>query len=613
MSRNWAKMAFCIAAVALSGPIACRAAARTVPPHLSTAARTPAAPAAAAPAVSPAAGAVNVTRLGYTIQVGAFAVEANARKLVRSLAASGLEAFYFPAGSGLYKVRFGDFPSREAAVREAGRLAAEARIGDYFIVAPGDHAVFRPGPAGIGLRESLARTAASFIGVDYSWGGETSRAGFDCSGLVRAVYQLNGFNLPRSVAGQYQAGTAVGRDRLLKGDLVFFAASPENELTHVGIYVGQGAFIHAPGQGKKVRRESLDTGWFRANFRGARAYVEGQIPANQVPRSASPQSASWVVQTSATTASLRGVSAVDDKTAWASGANGVVLRTLDGGATWTLIPVPGEGSSDFRDIEAFGPDEAVVMAIGRPAKIFKTVDGGKTWRRTFFDDSPGIFLDGLAFFDDKNGIAVGDPMDGQFFLISTADGGGTWTALPLDSRPAARDGEAAFAASGTSLAVSGTDRIWIVTGGAVSRVWRSEDRGRHWEVSPSALLEGPASAGGFSVVFFDGKAGISVGGDYRAETASAGNAALSHDGGRTWVPVGDRRPGGFREAVAFIPGTDPPVALTVGPSGSDLSADLGQTWTPIASPAGFHALSFGKKGRAGWAVGKNGLVAKLEI
>jgi photosystem II stability/assembly factor-like uncharacterized protein len=333
--------------------------------------------------------------------------------------------------------------------------------------------------------------------------------------------------------------------------------------------------------------------------------------ARQIPPS--PPSPAWTVQPSGTTASLRGVSAVDDRTAWASGSKGAVLRTLDGGSTWTVVAVPGEDTTDFRDIEAFGPDDAVVMGIARPAKIFRTRDGGKTWTRTFFDDSPGIFLDGLAFFDDRNGLAVGDPMDGRFFLIATADGGDTWAPLPPGARPAAREGEAAFAASGTSLAVLGKDRVWLTTGGPVSRVWRSEDRGAHWESAPSALLEEIASAGGFSVAFLDERTGITVGGDYKAEAASAGNAAVTGDGGRTWMPVGERRPGGFREAVAFVPGARPPIAVSVGPSGSDLSLDLGKSWAPIAGPAGFHSLSFAKKGKAAWAVGRNGLIAKLEI
>jgi photosystem II stability/assembly factor-like uncharacterized protein len=280
--------------------------------------------------------------------------------------------------------------------------------------------------------------------------------------------------------------------------------------------------------------------------------------------------------------------------------------------TWTLVPVPGEEKTDFRDIEAFGADSAVIMGIGRPAKIFRTTDGGKSWRPAYSDDSPGIFLDGMAFFNDQNGLAVGDPMNGRFFLISTTDGGASWTPLPEGSRPPAGDGEAAFAASGTSLGVLGGDRVWLVTGGSVSRVWRSKDKGRHWDSTPSGLLEGPASAGGFSVAFLDGRRGIAVGGDYKAEDRAVGNVAVSADGGKIWVPVTVHRPGGFRETVAFIRGTKPPLAVTVGPSGSDYSLDLGKTWTPIPAPVGLHALAFAKKGQAGWAVGRNGLVARLE-
>jgi cell wall-associated NlpC family hydrolase len=258
-------IAFAIALFWLSG---CRTGVRAAP---SLAPPAPSVPAASAP---PAAAPAPVTRMGYTVQVGAFSIEDNARALVRNLAALGLEAFYFPTGSGLYKVRFGDFPTKDAAVREATRLVAEARIEDFFIVAPGDLAIFRPGPPGEGLREKLAEAAESFVGVDYSWGGTTSLGGFDCSGLVRAVYQLNGLSLPRSVAGQYRAGTEVPRERLLKGDLVFFSPSPGGGLSHVGIYVGRDVFIHAPGKGKKVRKESLESGYFKEHFCGARAYVE---------------------------------------------------------------------------------------------------------------------------------------------------------------------------------------------------------------------------------------------------------------------------------------------------------------------------------------------------
>jgi photosystem II stability/assembly factor-like uncharacterized protein len=330
--------------------------------------------------------------------------------------------------------------------------------------------------------------------------------------------------------------------------------------------------------------------------------------------STSASLAGWIIQTSGTSAGLRGVSAVNDRTAWASGTKGTVLRTLDGGTTWKILAVPGAESCDFRDIEAFGPDAAVVMAIGRPARIFKTGNGGETWKETYHFDAEGVFLDGFAFFDDRSGLAVGDPMDGRFFLLATEDGGETWASLPSESRPLAHEGEAAFAASGTSLAVQGKDRVWICTGGPLSRIWRSEDRGRRWEDVSSSLLEGSSSSGGFSVAFLDASRGIAVGGDYRAEAAAEGNAAVSMDGGKTWNPIKARNPGGFREAVAFVPGSSPPMAVTVGPSGSDYSADTGITWTSIEGPAGFHALSFARTvPAAGWAVGRNGLIAKFVL
>lgn len=259
------------AAVILFLLAGCRARVRTAPP-----------PAPAAPPETVAAGPA-LARLGYSVQVGAFAVYDNARALAGALTAAGLDAFYFHSGSGIFKVRFGNFPTRDAALAEAGKLKEKGLIGEYFIVGPADYAkvrpgppeppVARPGPAAADLRERLAATAESFIGVDYAWGGTTTRSGFDCSGLVLAVYRLNGLAMPRSVRDQYRAGTAVSGDRLSKGDLVFFTASPGGELSHVGIYIGNGTFIHAPGSGKNVRRESLASGYFRSRFSGARAYL----------------------------------------------------------------------------------------------------------------------------------------------------------------------------------------------------------------------------------------------------------------------------------------------------------------------------------------------------
>jgi hypothetical protein len=277
-STGWLRFAMGLLALGAAAALSsgCRTGARTVPPP---------APALEAPSrpAHPALAGAPLAHMGYTIQAGAFAVLDNARALAAQLTAAGLDAFYFPSGAGLFKVRFGNFPTQEAALAEAKSLKAQGRIGDYFIVGPADYAVTRPSltkppadispPPAVVIRERLVETAKSFIGVEYAWGGTSTRSGFDCSGLVRAVYQLNGLAMPRSVGDQYQAGAPVAADRLTKGDLVFFTARPGGPLSHVGIYIGDGVFIHAPGSGKYVRRESLDSAYFKAHLAGCRTYL----------------------------------------------------------------------------------------------------------------------------------------------------------------------------------------------------------------------------------------------------------------------------------------------------------------------------------------------------
>ena len=247
--------------VALACFSGCRAGVRVVPPPAPETTPAPAGPSAA------------VTRTGYTVQVGAFSIQDNARRLAQALNDIGLDAYYFAQGSGLYRVRFGDFASKDSAVREAERLLERGLVKDYFIVAPEDHPVYRRNLSAEDFREKLVATAQSFIGVDYTWGGTSRPEGVDCSGLVRAVYQLNGLSLPRSMMDQYHTGKTVSRDRLQKGDLVFFSISPGQTVSHVGIYIGGNVFIHARGVGKKVRAESLDSPYFKERFSGARAYL----------------------------------------------------------------------------------------------------------------------------------------------------------------------------------------------------------------------------------------------------------------------------------------------------------------------------------------------------
>ena len=212
--------------------------------------------------------------LGYSIQVGAFANAENAVRLTESLEAQGLNAYYFLHKEGFYKVRFGDFPTREEARDKAEKLVAAGIIDAYYIVSPEDSAAAKARVYGDSvLRDGIVDTAESFVGLPYRWGGSSAEEGFDCSGLTMAVYQLNGLNLPRTSRDQFQAGEGVAREDLARGDLVFFAISGGRKVSHVGVYVGDGRFVHSPGRGKVVRVDSLSDTYYDSRFMGGRTYL----------------------------------------------------------------------------------------------------------------------------------------------------------------------------------------------------------------------------------------------------------------------------------------------------------------------------------------------------
>ena len=211
--------------------------------------------------------------MGYSIQVGAFASLENAVRLEATLTAQGVDAYYFRDESGLYKVRFGNHDHYDTARREAERLHNLTIIQDFFIVIPEDYAHSRIQRSGQGdLGTELVKTARRFIGVPYRWGGEDRNNGFDCSGLTMVCYRLNGLNLPRNSRSQYQAGTSVQQHALAQGDLVFFATQGGTRVTHVGLYIGNGKFIHAPRTGKTVRIENLSNRFFARTYVGGRRY-----------------------------------------------------------------------------------------------------------------------------------------------------------------------------------------------------------------------------------------------------------------------------------------------------------------------------------------------------
>lgn len=320
--------------------------------------------------------------------------------------------------------------------------------------------------------------------------------------------------------------------------------------------------------------------------------------------------AQWIRQNSGTDANFRSVSAVSAKVAWLGGSKGTLLRTTDGGRIWEIRRPAGAEALDFRDVHAFNSNAAVVMSAGEAekgqARIYRTPDGGLTWVLAYQSTRKGVFLDGIDFFDDLHGLCFGDPVDGKFFVLTTDDGGQTWQEVPRDNFPPVQPGEAAFAASGTSLvALRGTRTAWIATGGATqARVFVTQNGGQSWQVAETGMPAG-ATSGLFGLRFWSESAGVAVGGDYKTIGDSSTNVLLTNDGGRTWQAAGPMHPGGLKEGVALSGKT----LVAVGPSGTGLSRDFGKTWLRLdATP--FHAVSFA--GAAGWAVGAGGAVARFK-
>lgn len=320
---------------------------------------------------------------------------------------------------------------------------------------------------------------------------------------------------------------------------------------------------------------------------------------------AMPISGQWIKQAVDTKASFRGLSVVSEKVVWASGTGGTIIRTTDGGATWKVMAVPGAEKLDFRDVEAFDESTAYILSIGNgdSSRIYKTTDGGNTWKQQFTGSRKETFFDAIACYDRSSCLAMSDPVEGHYVLIETKDGE-TWTQIKGNKLPAARDGEAAFAASGTCLIVNGKSDAFLVSGGDAARVFKSIDRGKTWSVADSPITSGTSGSGIFSIAMRDPKNGVIVGGNYEKPADKSANLAFTTDGGSTWKAGTGL--GGYRSAVAYL---DALTIIAVGTSGSDISRDGGRTWTAIDA---VNYNSVQTKGKTAWAVGPGGHVAVLK-
>ncbi len=317
------------------------------------------------------------------------------------------------------------------------------------------------------------------------------------------------------------------------------------------------------------------------------------------------------MQDSGTTAGLRGIDSVDGTVAWASGTEGTVLRTIDGGAHWTKCAVPGaakDGATlDFRGVQAWDATAAIVMASGRgdKSRLYKTTDGCKAWGLLYANPDKDGFWDALSVADQTSLIILGDPVDGRFSVFDTQDGGKSWS-KQKDEGLNSISKEGAFAASNSSMLVNWTDGPSAFGTGSPfgARLFYQCDTcksGAQWTASTVADFPKGQAAGIFSLNFRDWRHWIAVGGDYTKPNESSGTAARSSDGGRHWT-ASTIPPHGYRSTVQW---SEPLKAwITAGTNGSDISRDDGRTWQPLDN-GNWNALSLP------FVVGPKGRIARL--
>lgn len=275
---------------------------------------------------------------------------------------------------------------------------------------------------------------------------------------------------------------------------------------------------------------------------GGRSRRRRTAAADRTPRTRAARNygaAGWALKATGKDSRFRGLAAVSRSTAWVAGSKGTVLRTGDGGRSWQDVSPPGAAAEglELRDIEAFDARRAVALSIGEgeASRILRTEDGGATWTEAFRNPDPRAFYDCVTFLDARHGLAMSDPVDGKFRILATDDGGRSWRVLPDSGMPAALPGEAGFAASGQCLVSSGPRDVWLATGGGpVARVLHSADRGLTWRVAEATVPAGDPARGVFALAFRDRTTGLAVGGDYRAYQASPLAAARTGDSGRSW-------------------------------------------------------------------------------
>ena len=319
-----------------------------------------------------------------------------------------------------------------------------------------------------------------------------------------------------------------------------------------------------------------------------------------------------VPQESGVSVRLQAVSAAGNGVVWVSGLEGTYVLSVDSGKSWRAGVVSGAEKLELRDIHAVDQHTAYALSSGTgdQSRIFKTTDGGASFSLQLVNPDPQGFFDCFDFWDKEQGLLYGDSVGGALALFETSDGK-TWTRLPAERLPAARPGEGGFAASGTCLVTVGESTAYVGTGAGSSRVLRTRDRGRSWDVFETPIAGASGTSGITSLSFWDEENGVAAGGDIASSDGPQANVAILSEGGRSARLAASPTFPGAVYGVAHVPGTSPPVLVTVGPHGASSSDNLAQSWMPLSEESHW-AVGFASS-EIGWMVGPEGRITRLEF
>jgi len=316
-------------------------------------------------------------------------------------------------------------------------------------------------------------------------------------------------------------------------------------------------------------------------------------------------------QNSSSTSTFRSIHLLNDSCVWVGGTNGNYCYSNNGGKKWHRGIVPGAEKLDFRDLHVFNKDHVVLMSCGNgtDSRIYTTRDGSKTWKMNQQNKHEKAFYNGIDFWNSEDGILTSDAIDSKPFILITNDGGENWRRLQAKSIPDLKQGEYAFAASGTGIVTRGDSEVWIATGGIHSRIYYSEDKGMNWMAYETPIIQGTSTEGIYSFFIDENNRAISVGGNYKKIEECNGNVIVSTDSGKNWKMSEGESTVAFKECVLKL---KEDLWLTTGPSGTAISTDDGENWTEIDNRP-FHTMDYDSESKVGFLAGDKGSLVKFYL